>query len=57
MSRGQNAGRNHNMKIEIRSYEMAEKFKYFGTPLTYKISIQEEIKIRLKSVNACYNSV
>jgi len=45
------------MKIEIRSYEMAEKFKYFGTSLTNKISIQEEIKTRLKSGNACYHSV
>jgi len=31
-----------------------EKFKYLGTTLTYQNSIQEEIKRRLKSGNACY---
>ena len=34
-----------------------EKFKYLGTTLTNQNSIQEEIKSRLKSVNACYHSV
>jgi len=34
-----------------------EEFKYLGTTLTYKNSIQEEIKSRLKSGNACYHSV
>ena len=34
-----------------------EEFKYLGTTLTYQNSIQEEIKSRLKSVNACYPSV
>jgi hypothetical protein len=36
---------------------MVEQFKYFGTTLTYLNSIQEEIKSRLKSWNACYHSV
>jgi len=34
-----------------------EQFKYFGTTLTDQNSIQEEIKSRLKSGNACYHSV
>ena len=34
-----------------------EEFKYLGTTLTNQNSIQEEIKSRLKSGNACYLSV
>jgi len=34
-----------------------EDFKYLGTTLTNQNSIQEEIKSRLKSGNACYHSV
>ena len=34
-----------------------EEFKYLGTTLTNQNSIQEEIKSRLKSENACYHSV
>ena len=34
-----------------------EEFKYLGTKLTNKNSIQEEIKSRLKLGNACYYSV
>jgi hypothetical protein len=34
-----------------------EQFKYLGTTLTNQNSIQEEIKIRLMSGNACYHSV
>jgi hypothetical protein len=34
-----------------------EEFKYLGTTLANQNSIQEEIKSRLKSGNACYNSV
>jgi hypothetical protein len=33
------------------------KFKYLGTTLTDKNCIQEEIKNRLNSWNACYHSV
>ena len=33
------------------------EFIYLGTPLTNQNSIQEKIKIRLKSGNACYYSV
>jgi Fe-S-cluster containining protein len=34
-----------------------EGFRYLGTTLTNQNSIQEEIKSRLKSGNACYHSV
>ena len=34
-----------------------EEFKYWGTNLTNQNSIQEEIKSRLQSGNACYYSV
>jgi hypothetical protein len=57
MSRNQNAGQNHNIKIDNKSFERVEQFKYLGTALTNRNSIQEEIKIRLKSGNGRYNSV
>ena len=34
-----------------------EEFKYLGTNLTNQNCIQEEIKSRVKSGNACYHSV
>jgi len=45
------------MKIDNRSFEMVEEFKYFGKTLTNQNSIQEEIKSRLKSGNDYYHSV
>jgi len=36
---------------------MVEEFKYLGPNLKNQNSIQEEIKNRFKSWNACYNSV
>ena len=57
MSRDQNAGRSCRMKIYNNSIERVEEFKYLGTTLTNKNSIQEEIKSRLKLGNACYYSV
>jgi len=57
VSRDQNAGRIHSMKIDNNSIERVEEFKYLGTTLTNQNSIQEEIKSRLKLGNACYYSV
>ena len=54
MSRDKNAGRSHNTKTDNSSFERVEEFKYFGTDQN---SIQEEIKNRMKSGNACYLSV
>ena len=57
MSRDQNVGRIHNMKIDITALETVEQFEYLGTVLTNQNSTQEEIKNRLQSRNACYHSV
>ena len=57
MSRDQNAGRSHSMKNDNSSIERVEEFKYLGTTLTNQISIQEDVKNRLKLRNACYYSV
>jgi UDP-galactopyranose mutase len=45
------------MKIDNSSFERMDEFKYLGTTLTNQNSIQEEVKSRLKSGNACYHSV
>ena len=47
MSWNQNAGQNHNIKIDNKSFEKVEQFQYLGTTLMNKNSIQEEIKSRL----------
>jgi len=57
MSRDQNAGQNHNVKIENKFFERAEQFRYLGTTPTNQNSIQEEIKSRLKSGNAGFHSM
>jgi len=57
MSKDQNAGRSHNIKVDNSSSERVEEFKYLGTTLKNQNSIQKEIKSRLKSGNACYHSV
>jgi hypothetical protein len=51
------AGQKHGIKIVNRSFESVAKFKYFGTTLTDQNCMQEEIKSRLNSGNACYHSV
>ena len=51
VSRDQNAGRIHSMKMDNSSIERVEEFKYLGTNLTNQNSIQEEIKCRLKLGN------
>jgi mannitol/fructose-specific phosphotransferase system IIA component (Ntr-type) len=57
MSRDQNAGQSHNIKMDNSASEWVEEFKYLGTTLKDQNSIQEEIKSRLKSRNACYHSM
>ena len=57
ISRNQDAGRSHNIKIDISFFESVEELKYMGTTLTDQNSVHEKIKSRLKSGNACYHSV
>ena len=57
MSRDQNAVQSHNVETDSSSFERVEEFKYLGTTLTNQNTIQEEIKNRLRSGNACYHSV
>ena len=57
MSLYQNAGQSHSLKTDNRSFERVEELKYLGLTLINQNSIQEEIKHRLKSENACYHSV
>ena len=56
MSRDQNAGRIHSVRIDNSTFDRVEDFKYLGTTLTNQNSFAEEIKSRLKSGNACYRS-
>jgi len=49
MSRDRNAGRSHSIKTENSTFERVEAFKNLGTTLTYRNSIQEEIKSILMS--------
>jgi hypothetical protein len=55
VSRHQNAGQNREIKIGNRSFEKVSQFKYLGTTETHQNLIQEEIKRRLNSGNACYH--
>ena len=57
MSRDQNARQSHNIKIDNSFFVRVEEFKYLGTTLTYRNSMQEEVKSRLKPGNACYHLV
>jgi hypothetical protein len=54
MSRDQNSGWGHSVKIDNRSIGRVEVFKYLGKMLTDQNFIQEEIKSVLMLGNACY---
>jgi hypothetical protein len=57
LSLHQNAGQNRDIEITNRSFENVSQFKYWGTTVTILNLIQEKIKRRLSSGNACYHSV
>ena len=57
MYRGLDAGRSYIIKIGNSSFESVEEFKYWRTTVTNQICVQEEIKSRLKTGNACKHSV
>jgi hypothetical protein len=50
LSRHQNAGQNHNVKIANRCFDNVAQFRYLGTTVINENFIQEEIKSRLNSV-------
>jgi hypothetical protein len=52
-----NAGKNHNILIANTSLENVAKFRYLGRTVKNRNCIQEKIKSRLNSRNACYHSV
>jgi hypothetical protein len=56
LSRHQNVGQNREIKIANRLFENVSQFKYLGTIVNQNL-IQEEIKRRLNSGNACYHSI
>jgi len=45
------------VRIDNSTFKRVEEFKYLRTNLTHQNSIAEEIKIRLRSGNACYHLV
>jgi hypothetical protein len=49
MSRDQNAGHNHDIKIANRCFENVVQFRYLGTTTKNQNLIQEEIMRRLNS--------
>jgi len=44
VSRDQNAGRSHITKIDNRSFEMVEEFKYLETTLTNQIIFRKKLR-------------
>jgi hypothetical protein len=59
MSRHQTKGQYHYIKAANKSFKMwhCSNRPYFGTAVTNKSCIHEEIKSRLNSGNACYHAV
>jgi len=44
MSRDQNAGRNHSVRIDNSTFERVEEFKYLGTTLTHQNSYRKKLR-------------
>jgi hypothetical protein len=53
VSHHQNVGQNQDIKIANRLFENVSQFKYLRMTVTNQNLIQEEIKRRLNSCNAC----
>jgi hypothetical protein len=56
VSHNQTVNQNWDIKISNRSFENVSQFKYVRTTITNQNLIQEEIRMRLNSGNACYHS-
>jgi hypothetical protein len=57
LSRHQNAGQNHNIKVANRTFGNVAQFRYLGMTVTNQNFILEETKRRLNFGNACYHAV
>jgi hypothetical protein len=57
VSRCQKVGQRQSIKTGNSSFAGVAKFKYLGTTLTDQNCMNEEIKNRINSGNACYHSV
>jgi hypothetical protein len=57
LSYHQNAGQNHDVRESNRSFENLTQFRCSGITVTNQNLIQEKVKRRLNSGNACYPSV
>jgi hypothetical protein len=57
LSRRQNIGQNHDIKIADRCFENVEQFRYLGMTISNQNLIQEEMNRRMSSGKACYHSV
>jgi hypothetical protein len=55
LSSHQSAVQNRDMKIANRCFENVTMFRYLGTTITDQNLVQEEIKWRVNSGNACYH--
>jgi hypothetical protein len=53
VSGDQNAGQNHDIMVDNKSFERLEQLKYLGTTLKSQRSIHKEIKSRLESGSSC----
>jgi hypothetical protein len=57
LSRHQNAGQKHDIKIADRCFQNVAQFRYLGTTIINQNLILEGIKKEMNSGNACYHSV
>jgi hypothetical protein len=55
LSEDSNPGQSHSIKIEDKSFERVDQFRYVEATLTNQNAIQEDIKGRLKSGNVIYH--